>query len=137
MFRQSGTIKSPPVGAHSCTFTSLIEFLVRLNYARNMRETRHVSFLRKKKRAPFEDSLGMCTANSHRFVKEKNRNADANDPCVAAKHCLTFFHFSCVHRVVLGCERRLSLAHCTPNDRPKLAGLRVFFRGIREKLLRS
>ena len=111
-FRKSGTISSPPSGAQACTFTSITEFLVRLNYARNMRETLALFFFRKKKRAPFEGSLGTCTEYSSYLVKEKNRNADTTDPCLAAKHASTFFDFSCMHRVVLGCITECYLVSC-------------------------
>ena len=119
MFRQSGTIKSPPLGASIFTDASGNGFSQRVNYPMNTRETRHVSFLRKKKRAPFEGSSGMCTVGSPCFVKEKNRNADTTDPCATAKHESTFFGFSRVHRVVLGHEQRPSLAQCILNKRSR------------------
>ena len=93
MFRKSGTIKSPPATARTCTFTSPIEFLVRQNYPRNMRETRDLFFLWKKKRAPFEGSLGTCTTDSPCSVKEKNRNADTTDPRDVENSTRHFFTF--------------------------------------------
>ena len=120
MFCQSGTIKSPAVSASIFTDASCNEFLQRVNYPINTRETRHVFFLRKKKRAPFEGSLGMCIVGRPCFVKDENRNADATDPCIAAKHETTFFHFSCLHRVVLGYEEGPSLAQSTPNERQRM-----------------
>ena len=89
--RKSGTIRSPRACARASTFTSIIEFLVRLNYARNVRETRGLFFLREKKRAPFEGSSGMRTERSSCLTKEENFNADTTDPCAAAKHRVDFF----------------------------------------------
>ena len=91
MFRQSGTIKSLPLGASTFTDASGNVFLQRVNYPTNTRETRHVSFLRKKKRTPFEGSSGTCTVDSPCFVKKENRYAGTTDPCAAAKHELRLF----------------------------------------------
>ena len=96
---------------------------------------RHLFFSRKKKRAAFADSSGTYAKDSPCFVKEKRRNADVTDPCVAAKLDSTFFHFSCVHRVVLGYGQGPPLVYCTPNERQSKAGLPVFFRALPEKLL--
>ena len=54
--RKSGRIQRHLAVVNACTFTFVIEFLARLSYALNPRQTRPTFFLEKKMYAPFEGS---------------------------------------------------------------------------------
>ena len=104
MFRQSGTIKSPPLGA--CIFSDAPsnEFLQRVNYPMNMRETRHVSFSRKKKSAHLLRVVLGCMKWCQPWpINKCAHRASTTEQCRTESFEWTFFHFSCVHRVVLRC----------------------------------